>query len=500
MSAGPLVAAQGRVLRRVLRRHWALVLLVLAACALRVVAVVAIYPGIWFSDSNGYIRTAATGILLTHRVGGYSLVVAPFWHMGSASALIVTQHLLGVGIAVLLYALLVHRGVPRMLALVASLPAALDAYLIHVEHTIMSETVFHATLVGAFAMLLWKNRPGPVAAAAGGVLLGYAAIVRNVAVPLLAVFVIYLLARRVGWQRLLVFCLGWALVIAGYATVFKIQHGEFTLTQSSGRFLYGKVAPFADCAKLDGLPPDQRSLCPDPANRLTTNGYMWGTRSPAYGVPRSEDSRLRGFAVRVVRQQPLTYARVVARGVLHYFEPSHRIGSNDYPVAAWQFPSDPRRWGYPGYRGPIRPMDPARRLRHPITEPNRHVGAMVRRPRTNVAASRFLHDYQRFAYTPGPLLAACVVVVLLALLLRRGAARLRLDAALLCATPLIALVFAQALSLFSYRCGLVAIFLLAPAAALAAAAMLEGTSEARRRGAPGRTSRGTTSHATSVAG
>ena len=444
------------------------------AAALRAAALVAVYPGIWFSDSNGYVATAATGRLSTTRVAGYALEVAPFWHAGSAAALIVFQHLLGLGLVVLLYALLLRRNVPRLLALAAVTPAALDAYLIVVEHAIMSETVFHATLVGAIALLLYTERPGLVAAAAAGLLLGYAGVVRSVAVPFVVIFVVYLLVRRVGWRPLLAFCLAWAVVPAIYATTFKVQHGAFAFTESNGRFLYGKVAPFADCARLEGLPASERPLCPDPQHRLTTNAYLWGRKSPIHAIARRDDPRIRSFAVRVIREQPLTYARVVAGGVLHYFEPGHRIGANDYPVSAWQFPDDPRRWGYPGYRGPIRPGDPRLQRRHPITEPNRYVGAMVDGTATNVSVSRALRQYQRFAYTWGPLLAACVLVVLAALVLRRGDRRLRLDAALLAATALTALLVSQALSLFSYRYGLILPVLLPPAAALAGTALLQG--------------------------
>ena len=455
-------------------RHRGLVLLLLVAAALRAAALVAVYPGIWFSDSNGYIATAATGTLSPTRVAGYALEVAPFWQLGSAAALIVFQHLLGLGIVVALYALLVHRGVPRTLALLAVVPAALDAYLIVVEHAIMSETVFHATLVGAIALLLYAERPGAAAAAAAGLLLGYAGVVRSVAVPFGVIFVVYLLVRRVGWRPLLAFCLAWAIVPAAYATTFKLQHGSFAFTESDGRFLYGKVARFADCARLDGVPADERPLCPDPAHRLTTNAYIWGRDSPIHGSAGQDDPRIRRFALRVIREQPLTYAGVVAGGVLHYFEPGHRIGANDYPVSAWQFPTDPRTWGYPGYRGPIRHGDPRLQRRHPITEPNRYVGAMVGEPATNVSISRALHDYQRIAYTWGPLLAACVLVVVAALVLRRGDLRLRLDAALLAAMALTALLVSQALSLFSYRYGLILPILLPPAAALAGAALLQG--------------------------
>jgi hypothetical protein len=453
------------------RGHRALVLLLVAALALRIVAEVAVYPGIWFSDSNGYVTTAATGRLSTNRVGGYSLFVAPFWHAGSAGALIATQHVIGLALVVLLYALLLRRGVPRLLAVLAVAPAALDAYLIYVEHVMMSETIFHAAVLGALAVLLWNERPGLVAAAAGGILLGYAGVVRSVAVPFIILFVVYLLVRRAGWKALAALVLGWVLVTGAYASIFKAQHGTFGFTQSQGRFLYAKTAPFADCSRLEGLPASERRLCPDTRKRMTTNAYLWGKSSPIRGLPHSADDRIRDFAMRVVRDRPLTYARVVALDFLHYFEPGHRIGRNDYPVSAWQFPVDPNHYKYPGYRGPIRPGSAKRRN---AISPNQYIGRMVRRPRTNVAASRFLHYYQRYAFTSGQLLAACLLVVLAALVTRRGGWRLRIDAALVAASVVSALLLATALSVFSYRYGLGAVIFLPAAAALAGTALLEG--------------------------
>jgi hypothetical protein len=468
-------APRGRGPASRLCRHWPLALLLLAGLGLRALAVAAIYPGIWFSDSNTYIDAAATGTLSVDRVMGYALAVAPFWHAGSAGALIVVQHALGLAIAGGLYALLVRRGVAPWLAALGVLPAALDAYLIDVEHAIMAETVFHATLVAALALLLWRERPGVAAAGAAGLLLGYAGVVRSIAVPFVAVLVLYLLVRRVGLRPLAAFCGGWAVVVVAYAGLFAAQHGRFGFTESDGRFLYARVAPFADCGRLGGLPAGQRALCPDPAHRMTTNWYLWGKGSPIGGLPAAANPRIRSFARRVISHQPLDYAQVVLGGVLHYFEPGHRIGANDYPVAAWQFPADPRRWGYPGYRGPIRPGDPGRHARHPITEPSANVARMAQAPpRLEPGPSRLLHDYQRLVYAHGPLLAACLLLVLAALVARRGAARLRLDAALLAALVLAALVMAQALSVFSYRYGLIAAVLLPVAAAMAVAALREG--------------------------
>jgi hypothetical protein len=460
----------------VLRRHRALVILVAAALVLRIVAMLAIYPGIWFSDTNNYVKAAATGTLSPTRVSGYSLFLRPFWQAGSAGALIGTQHLIGLGIVVLLYALLRHRGVPLALALLAVVPAALDAYLVQIESTLMSETIFHASLVGALAVLLWKDRPGLVATTAAGVLLGYAAVVRSVGMPLIAVFLIYILARRLGWRALATFAVGWAVVVLGYAAIYDAQHGKFGLTQSNGRFLYGKVAPFADCSKLPGLPANERYLCPDPRHPFTTNSAMWGSDSPIRGKPPSADKQIRDFATRVLREQPLAYARAVTLDFLHYFEPGHRIGANDPQIVQWEFPTDPNHWAIPGYRGPIRPGAAGRGF-----WPNAYVNRMVDRPHTNVRASKTLHIYQRFAYTSGQILAICVLIVALALVLRRGALRLRVDAALVAGSVLVMLLFATALSVFSYRYGLVAPVLLPAAAAFAAAALLEG----RRRTASG---------------
>lgn len=462
-----------------LRRHRGLVLLVLAATALRVVAVVAIRPGTWFSDSNGYVQAAATGILSETRPVGYSLLVAPFYWLGSAQALIVVQHLMGVALVVALYALLIRRGAPRWVALLGAAPAGLDLYLVVVEHTMMAEIAFHAALIGALALLMWRPEPNVPAVLAAGVLLGYAGVTRSVAAPVIAVFVVYLLARRLGWRRVGAFVAGAAVVTLGYMGVFAIQHGQFAVSSSSGQFLYGKVAPFADCSKLDGLSADERELCPDPADRLSPNAYTWSRESPISGVAR--EPRVRSFARTVVRQQLGDYLDVVATGFLHYFRPGHPIAGDDYPVQPWQFPEDPAAYGYPGYRGPIRPGIPQRQRDHPITEPNRYVDRMVDTPRTNAAAARLLHSLQlNVLTTPGPLLALCVLLVVAALVTRRGPPRLRADAALVAGIALVALAVSQALSVFSYRYGFGLIILLPFAAALALTALLRP----RPRGAP----------------
>ena len=106
-----------------------------------------------------------------------------------------------------------------------------------------------------------------------------------------------------------------------------------------------------------------------------------------------------------------------------------------------------------------------------MVEPGERVGRFSGIPGFSAGTSEALHDYQRVGYTWGPLLAVCLLLVVAALIARRGALRLRLDAALLAALTLVALTVPQALSVFSYRYGLVAALLLPPAAALAVTAL-----------------------------
>jgi hypothetical protein len=472
-------ALDRRAAAAMLWRHRALVALLTGGIAIRAVALVAIYPGIWFTDSNGYVNVAATGTLLPQRVSAYGLFVAPFYRLGSAAALIVTQHLLALAMVALLYALLVHRGAPRWLAVLGVAPLALDAYQMAIEHAIMSDTLFHACVVTVVVLLLWRERPGLAALAAAGLLLGVAGVVRSVGAPFLAVFVVYLLVRRLGWRSLVAFVVPWAMVTAGYAAIFDAQHGSFALNQWGSRFLYARVEPLARCASMS-VPLDERFLCPKPGHVLTTQNALWGQVTPIRGLPHSRDPAVRDFAVRVIKHRPLAYARLVATDLAHYFEPGHRLGANDYKPAPWEFPSDPTVATFPGYRGPIRPHGSTqfgpidRHLR--AIYPNARVSRMVSNPRVSTGASRLLRAYQRYFYTSGQILAVCLLVVLVALARRRGDRRLRLDGALLAAATLVALLTAAAASVFSYRYGLTAVVLLPPAAALS------GTSLLRRPG------------------
>ena len=93
--------------------------------------------------------------------------------------------------------------VSRWLAAAAAAPVLLDAYQVQIEHTVMSETLFEALLVGGMLALLWHRRPSTRALIVGGVLLGLSVPVRVVSLPLvLPVMLFAFVSGPGGWRRL----------------------------------------------------------------------------------------------------------------------------------------------------------------------------------------------------------------------------------------------------------------------------------------------------------
>ena len=82
------------------------------------------------------------------------------------------------------------------------LPVLFDAYELHLEHMITADPLFIFLATLAVVILCWSNRPSVLTMAVAGLLIGYATLVRSVGEPLLIVVIVGMLARRVGWRRL----------------------------------------------------------------------------------------------------------------------------------------------------------------------------------------------------------------------------------------------------------------------------------------------------------
>jgi hypothetical protein len=481
----PAVPAGGR-LWATLSRHRLFSGLLVAGVLLRVLTTMAYWPAIEFvQDSFDYLYDAKNfepGII---RPFGYPLLLRVLSLTGQLAVVPITQHLLGMGLGVLLYALTRRLGARPGLAAMAAAPVLLDPYQVHLEHYLMAETLFEALLGGGLALLVWHERPSPRACVGAGVALAAAALTRTAGIFLLVPAVAFLLARRVGWLRL-VCTAGAAVALLGlYMTWFQSVHGRFAIGAYEGYFLAGRVAPFADCSRMP-VPPEQEYLCDPrpPGERLGSDWYIWNPASPMRRKevpPGTNRNDVAGsFARRAIRYHTKDYLELVGRDLLHYFAPGRHTSRTDNPVQSWQFQTsyDPEPW-----KPEKPPADPyvyhwtwPGRAAYFNTTLARHGFDLERvRPRFHEGIARALHEYQERVYTPGPVLGLFTALGLLSGIGRVPPAlrRLRWAAALFGASGLLVFVAAATTSTFDYRYLLPSLPLLGPAGALGATLLSE---------------------------
>jgi hypothetical protein len=298
-------------------RHWIIGILLVAASALRVTAIIAYRPALWFNDSFEYVSDAVNRMPSTERPSGYSLFLILLQPLHSFMAVVVAQHLMGLASGVMIYALLRRRGLPDWGACLAALPVLFDAYQVQLEHLVMSDTLFTFLITLAVFLLCWRDRPSVLTAVAAGALTGAAVLVRTVGLPLLAVVAVCLLIRKAGWRPIVAGLAAGVLPVLLYATWFHSAYGKFALTESDGPFLYARVMAFAECSKVKP-PKDLQALCDPrpPSQRPSTPEYPWTVGNPLYYISDNapftpKPSHMAGrFAMLAIERQPLDYIRV----------------------------------------------------------------------------------------------------------------------------------------------------------------------------------------------
>jgi hypothetical protein len=485
-AAGRVTAAPSpSSLRRAARplalagRHRLFTALLVAGTILRVLTTMAYRPAMQFvQDSFDYLEGArhlTPGII---RPMGYPLFLRAL-SLGDRLTLVpITQHLLGLAMAVAVYALVRHLGGRRGWAALAAAPLLLDPYQVYLEQFLMAETLFEALTVGAVLLLLWHERPSPLACAVAGLGLAASALTRSAGLLLIVPAAGFLVARRAGWLRVACLAAAAVVLLGSYATWFHQVHGSFALEAYDGYFLAGRVEPFADCRGLS-LSARERLLCDDrpPARRQGSDWFIWNPDSPMRRkeVPTGTDRNAvaASFARKVLRNQPGDYLHVVLTDTLHYLSFGRHTGAKDNPVQSWQYrtsfsadpwqpehpPADPYvyQWTWPG------------RAAEYNTTVARHGFSFEQvRPRLNRSVASRLRTYQRYVYTPGPVLGAFVLAGLLVGVgrLRREDRRLRWSAAFLAVSGLLLPLTAAATSTFDYRYLVPSLPLLATAGAL----------------------------------
>ena len=424
--------------------HVPFALLVVAALVPRVVALVGYRPLLmFFGDSQTYLIAAQSSQLSTSRPFGYSAFLRLMSWTHEIWTIALIQHLAIIFLAIILYSTLLHLNAPVWLALIVPAPMLLDGYQILIEHVAMTEVLFSILIVGALLVAI-RRRFTLGSGLVVGVLLAAATLTRTVALPVIAIMLAYLIARRVSWKSICACIVAFCLPIVAYAGWFLATYDTFAI-QKDGRFLYARVAPIGDCTRLT-LSNAARELCDStPLDaRPGSNFYAWDRTSPFNQIPKGQTAVAIGqqrevegreFGVAVITQQPLDYARLVAHDLVHYFSPGRFSSVQDTPPSWWDFPLVPAR-------------------------PDQQVvlsGSDFADDKSDVSLSQqaatFLRGWQSVFGTQGLFLLLCLLLGIAGAVVGRrikGGAR-RLDPLLFAATGTALIVVPSATSVFDYR-------------------------------------------------
>jgi len=395
--------------RGLLARHALFSVVLAIAAGLRVTTMLGYRPGrIYYIDSYEYLWLAlhpepSQGF----RSIGYPLLLRALSPFHSIPLVVAVQHVLGLTIGLMVYALLRRRTVPTWGAVLATVPVLFDAQMLQLEHAVLSDTLFIFLVAAAVVTLMWS--PGrPSARAAGGacLLLALAALTRSVGLPLLLLVLCYLTVRRIGLRRLGVAAVTGLTPLILCASWYQAEHGRFALSGVDGVSLWARTMTFADCGRIKP-PPAEAALCPNGTWEDAASEYVWAPGSSLNRMPGgagANNDLARSFALHAILAQPLDYLGEVAHDVslaFHWTPARHpRRVTPAFGFAAevhWA-PTGLPRWA----RQPLTAYAPGSSGGYYSVEPY----------------SSFLSGYQYPAYLRGPFLAAILLAG--ALGLRRG--------------------------------------------------------------------------------
>ena len=508
-GAGPRRPPLARALAG-LRRHWLAAALLAAGLVLRALAVAAYHPALIYVDTLKYLYGASPG----SEPFGYTVALKIVLAVGDLGTVAILQHLLGLGMAVTVYVVLLRRGVPRWAAALTTAPVLLDAYQVQMEQTIMPDVLFEAIVVAGLAVLLWRPVVTVPFATAGGLVLAASATVMQLGVILVAPALIYVLAVGGGWRRVLsgsvALVLAFGVLILGYCGASYARDGHFWLARH--QTLTGRLMAAADCATLQ-VPPAAKRLCPTPAQQALGPDWLEHSgQSPLFtpSLPRNvKRGLINDLTTAVLGQQELRVLGSIARDSVRLFALTREETAGVTPLGRWQFQA-----GYPAYppwvnvcaAGSYSPQNcmlaqqAVQKRVAPVSDllvrPGGPIVVGVQRQafgafhastlrpgyggpaQVDLPLAKFLRAYQLDGgYTPGPLLVLCTLAGLagsLVLLRRRLPARTRLLglACLLFTGTAIFVLFAPDVYQYSWRYELPAVITLVPAGVLGAATLL----------------------------
>ena len=340
---------------------WVLAALLVAGVALRIVAAASWWPATTtLSDAIPFAAFADGNPLANpQHPPGYSLFLAGIGTLTREVAVpIALQHLFGLVSALLMFAAARRIAGSPWPGLAAAAIMLLDADLIYLEQSIMSESLFVFVLSAALYCCVravddpdpWWRWP-----LAAGVSLGLVAVVRTagvfvIPVAVLAVLLIRPRPWRPRWRAPAALACGAAAVLLALAVANLLTNDRFEIGPTQGWHLYQRVAPFADCSRF--TPPEGTAqLCETTpvAERKGGDFYLYDKRSPAlmaFGELGAEDGKVGAFARAAILNQPGDYLRALWHDLEAYWVPSSRpyvdgAGGDLDPQLDWEITLPP---------------------------------------------------------------------------------------------------------------------------------------------------------------
>src|SRR6266851_3170059 len=399
-------------------RHWLFGLALAAAVVLRVLAMLAFRPVMWFGvDSDSYLATGLRLIPDPSRVGGYGFllwVLRPRLGLALHSLVLVAavQHLMGLAMGVLLYLLARRYGLPAWAATLAAVPVLFDAYELQVEADVVPDSPFGLMVVIALCLVLWspgERRPArtttaggiggvvpPGGSTAAAFLLGVSAMLWPVGLALLGV-----------------------LPVAGYASWFDLHEHQFSLTRSDGVYLWSRTMSFADCAVIKP-PADERVLCRPPGPRIASSLFIWSGASPLLRMPGGRFSARTNalalnFALRAIAAQPGGYLTAAGHDFALSFYWDRPVHPNAGIADRYQFADATTAWVPATMRTPGGGTV--------ASDQAAYDGGRPAPTRAVQPFASWLVGYQRYVYLPGTLLGVILLGGLAAMIVRWRAGR-----------------------------------------------------------------------------
>jgi hypothetical protein len=305
-----------------------------------------------YSDSGTYFEGSVRSVWTDPvRTVGYSMFLrALHWISPHLVLVTIVQSLLGLCTAVLLFLAVRRCGGPRWLGLLPAAIVALGGDQIFLEHSALSDALF---IFAVGAMLYCAVRASQGSAwwgALAGLCAGLGVWDRAAGLPMIAVIALWLVfsAGRPSRRTLAVGALSLVVSLASLGVYIEWRHaatGLSGLTSNNAWNLYGRVAPWANCAKFTP-PAGTELLCEaTPLSQRTMHEaaqYIYWPSSPAqrlYGPPfriskyPNAMGLMEKWSEAAILGEPLEYLHAVWLDTLRLYDPNrHSYGLDSADV------------------------------------------------------------------------------------------------------------------------------------------------------------------------